>query len=185
MPDPDRLTAAQRTRLRKRADSLAGGAKGEDGGGELNIVPFLDILLNVLMFVLATSLATFTATIDVKAPEAPHGPRADAHPIGLNVVVMQGGFLVSAHGKRVGPGCTDEGAGLAVGSTGGDYDYAGLTACARRLKSEADLPEEQVIVAANPDIPYQAIIRTMDALRGGSPGAGDALFPDVRFAVPR
>jgi biopolymer transport protein TolR len=150
---PDRLTAAQRARVRKRANSLAGAAAGEEGAGELNVVPFLDILMNVLMFVLATSLATFTATIDVKAPEVPHGPRAESHPIGLNVVVMRDGFLVSAHGKRVGPGCIEEGAGLAVGSAGGDYDYAGLTACARRLKSEADLPEEQVIVAANPDVP--------------------------------
>ena len=72
--------------------------------------------------------------------------------LGLNVIVTRDGFVVSARGRRVGPGCTQEGPGLAVGTTGGDY------------------------------VPYQTIVRTMDALRR----TGDEdLFPDVRFAIPR
>jgi biopolymer transport protein ExbD len=175
------LSASQRARLRKRADSVA-AAGGDETGGELNVVPFLDILLNVLMFVLATSLVTFTSTIDSKPPEAPHRPKAEAPPLSLNVIVMREGFVVSARGRRVGPGCTEEGAGMTVGSRGGDYDYAGLTACARRLKDVAGLPEAQVVLAANPDVPYQTMIHTMDALRQSD---GKDLFPDVRFAVPR
>ncbi len=183
LPSPDRLSAAQRARLRKRADAVVGAAGGDEAGGELNIVPFLDILLNVLMFVLATSLVTFTATIDTRPPEAPSVRKGAENPaLGLNVIVMRDGFVVSAKGHRIGPGCTDEGAGMAVGSAGGDYDYAGLTACAKRLKQQVDIPEAQVVLAANPDVPYQTIVRTMDALRRSD---GHDLFPDVRFAVPR
>jgi hypothetical protein len=38
-----------------------------------------------------------------------------------------------------------------------------------------------VITAAN-DVRYDAIVRTMDAVRGGADGE---LFPDVSFGVPR
>src|SRR5258706_2827366 len=36
--------------------------------GELNVVPFLDIIINVMMFVLATLAVTFTSTADVSPP---------------------------------------------------------------------------------------------------------------------
>ena len=177
-----RLSAGQRARVRKQAGASANAGASEEGG-ELNIVPFLDILLNVLMFVLATTLVTFTASIDTTPPRTPRGPvEVRAPALGLNVIVTRDGFVVSARGRRVGPRCTQEGPGLAVGTTGGDYDYAGLTACAKRIKTSADDPEAQVTLAANPDVPYQTIVRTMDALRR----TGDEdLFPDVRFAIPR
>ena len=41
---------------------------GEEEGGELNIVPFLDILTNVMVFVLASLAAVFTVSLVVSAP---------------------------------------------------------------------------------------------------------------------
>jgi len=61
MPDTEKLSAAQRSKVRRlsRPRELA----PDEEGGELNIVPFLDIITNVLMFVLATiSVTTGTAT---------------------------------------------------------------------------------------------------------------------------
>ena len=40
----------------------------DEEGGELNIVPFLDIIVNILIFVLATVAVTFTATITTTPP---------------------------------------------------------------------------------------------------------------------
>ncbi len=44
-------------------------APQDEGGGELNVVPFLDIILNVLMFVLATLAVTFTTRLEVSPPK--------------------------------------------------------------------------------------------------------------------
>jgi biopolymer transport protein ExbD len=156
-------------------------APHDDGGGELNVVPFLDIIMNVLMFVLATLAVTFTTRLEVSPPKRDvRGPHADA--LGLNVAVLHEGFLVSARGQRVGQGCDGPGPGLAVASKApGDLDYAGLTACVAHLKAHSAGEKDVVITAAN-DVPYDAIVHTMDAVRGGP---GEELFPDVSFGVPR
>ena len=87
-------------------------APQDEGGGELNVVPFLDIIMNVLMFVLATLAVTFTTRLDASPPERDaRGPHADV--LGLDVAVLHEGFLVSARGQRVGQGCDGPGPGLA------------------------------------------------------------------------
>jgi len=154
-----------------------------DQAGELNVVPFLDILLNVLMFVLATVAVTFTTALDA-APANKDGPRGtQSGGLALNVAVLHDGFLVSARGQRMGQGCEAQGSGPAVGRTAeGERDYDGLTSCVRRLKALAPEDRDVVITASN-DIQYDAIVHTMDAVRGG--GAGEELFPAVSFGVPR
>ena len=69
-----------------------------------------------------------------------------------------------------------------VALSGQKYDVAGLTRCARRLKDEvpdADT-ERQVLVTANPNVPFQEVVRVMDALRRDEKGE---LFPKVVFTV--
>jgi biopolymer transport protein TolR len=151
--------------------------------GELNVVPFLDILLNVLMFVLATIAVTFTTRLDASLASkgSPIGSRSEG--LALTVAVLQDGFVVSARGQRMAEGCEVVGAGLAVGRTvEGERDYDGLTSCVRRLKAAAPEGDREVVITAANDIRYDAIIRTVDAMRGG---AEEELFPDVSFAVPR
>jgi len=153
------------------------------GSGELNVVPFLDILLNVLMFVLATIAVTFTTKLDAEfvKGQGPRGPMAET--LALNIAVLREGFVVSARGQRVGQGCEGPGVGLAVGRTrDGERDYEALTSCVRRLKAVAPEGDRDVVITAANDIRYDAIIRTVDAVRGG---AEDELFPQVSFAVPR
>ena len=67
-PNPDKLSAAQRSKIRRLA-TPKDAEEGEEAG-ELNIVPFLDIIMNVLMFVLATISVTFTTLIDTQPPRA-------------------------------------------------------------------------------------------------------------------
>jgi biopolymer transport protein ExbD len=50
------------------------------------------------------------------------------------------------------------------------------------LKAQASAGEKDVVITAANDVPYDAIIHTMDALRSS---AGEELFPDVSFGVPR
>jgi biopolymer transport protein TolR len=189
MPDTEKLSAAQRSKVRRlsRAPEFA----PDEEGGELNIVPFLDIITNVLMFVLATISVTFTTMIDSQPPRASgSNARPPTKPsLSLNIVVIDKGFIVSAFGQRIGEGCQGPGSGLAVGlktSDGReDYDYTSLTSCAKRLKNQvAEAADETAAtLTANKDVPYQVIISTIDAIRRSDDG--QELFPDINFGVPK
>ena len=69
----EQLSSAQRSKIRRLSQPKHPDA-GEEAG-ELNIIPFLDIIMNVLMFVLATVSVTFTATIDTYPPKLGGGGR--------------------------------------------------------------------------------------------------------------
>ncbi|MCA9587173.1 MAG: biopolymer transporter ExbD [Myxococcales bacterium] len=180
----EKLSAAQRSKIRRLSEPKE--LSPDEEGGELNIVPFLDIIMNVLMFVLATVSVTFTATIDTFPPRAGSGARAPTTPtLGLTILVVPDGFSVKAQGGNVAPGCQDTGPGLALARKGADYDYDGLKKCVARLKTASpDFKDESsVTISANPQIPYQVIISTMDAVRKDE--AGEELFPEVQFGLAR
>lgn len=170
----DPLSAFQRNKIR-RLSSPDAPLPGEEGGGEINVVPFLDIITNVLMFVLATLAITFTATIDTSPPRGsvrgPSEPKLD-----LTVLIVEDGFSIKAKGGNVAPGCTGTGPGLAVGGR----NYAALKSCVSKIDR---LGEHTVTITANPNVPYDVVIATTDALRTSVDG--DPLFPDVVFAIAR
>lgn len=194
----EQLSASQRSKIRKL--SAPKELAPDEEAGELNIVPFLDIVMNVLMFVLATISVTFTATIDTAPPKA-GGGRANANQapsLGLTVIIVADGFSMKAKGGNVAPGCNDLGSGIAIPKKGpNEYDYAGLKACAFKMKGTSpDFKDErQVTISANPNIPYSTIIATMDALRLRDLAPGEViaekdadkqlLFPDVMFGLAR
>src|SRR6476469_11079264 len=111
--ETERLSAAQRSKIRRL--SAPRELAPDEAGGELNIVPFLDIITNVLMFVLATVTVTFTATIDTYPPRAGSGARAPTTPtLGLTILIVPDGFSMKARGGNVAPGCADTGPGIAI-----------------------------------------------------------------------
>ncbi|WP_394837207.1 biopolymer transporter ExbD [Pendulispora rubella] len=185
----ERLSAYQRSKIRRLSQPKE--LAPDEEGGELNIVPFLDIITNVMMFVLATITVTFTATIDSFPPRAGgSSARPPTTPtLGLTILVVPEGFSVKARGGNVAPGCDDVAPGLAVGKTGNEYDFAKLTACVQKLKaSSPDFKDEtSVTISGNPNIPYQTIISTIDAVRSVPDPSGKdlELFPDVSFGVAR
>ena len=187
MPEKDtNLSAGQRSKVR-RLSAPKQADEGEEAG-ELNIIPFLDIIMNVLMFVLATVAVTFTATIDSTPPSLGGKgvrPAVTANALNLAVFVVNEGFSLKAAGGNIATGCSSPGPGLAVPKAGNEYDYATLTDCAKKLKdASADFKDEtQVTITANPQIDFQTIIKAIDALRRSKDG--EDLFPDVHFGVPR
>lgn len=160
----------------------------DEEGGELNIVPFLDIIVNILIFVLATVAVTFTATIET-TPPASRGKGVrdsiESKALNLTVLIVNDGFSIKASGGNVAPGCTGPGEGLAIPKRGGRYDYDKLTECAAKLKKASpDFADEtQVYLSANNGTDYQTLISAIDALRASS--KGEPLFTDVNFKVPR
>src|SRR5688572_25460451 len=157
------LTAQQRGKIRRMSQPRE--LAPDEEGGELNIVPFLDIIVNILIFVLATVVTTFTSTIETNPPAGKSaGVRASVPKDSLNltVLIVNDGFSLKASGGSVGAGCTGIGSGISVANRGATYDYAGLKKCAARLKNSnpAYDEEEQVTLMANPGIPYGTVVKT-------------------------
>ena len=155
--EPEKLSAGQRSKVRRL--SAPKELAADEEGGELNIVPFLDIIMNVLMFVLATVSVTFTATIDTFPPRAGgSSARPPSTPtLGFSVLISGDGFGLKASGGNVAPGCNGTGSGLAIPKVNSEYDYASLKVCANKLKHASPdfAGETQVIITASPNVPYQ------------------------------
>jgi biopolymer transport protein TolR len=169
--------------------------KEEEEGGELNIVPYLDILMNLIIFMLLsmTGLAAF-GILNVSAPNY-GGPTAgvapdpgDAPKLLLTVLVSKKGFFVAGAGAVLG----QEGEGQqptpntsgepTIPNKAGSFDYAALTGKMVEIKN-AFPQESKVIVGAESDIPYETLIQTMDAIREVSGRERRILFPDVTLAA--
>ena len=187
-----RLSAAQRSKIRRL--SAPKEASPDDGAGELNIVPFLDIIMNILMFVLATVAVVFTSTIETTPPSSGGGgvkllKKSDS--LNLTLIVTNDGVAIKAAGGNIAPGCDGIGAGIAIPAKahdpGGqpDLNYKALASCVLKLKNQSsDFKDEtQIRIMASNNINYDHIIGTMDAVRKAPDGT--PLFPDVLFAVPR
>ncbi|MCC6662249.1 MAG: biopolymer transporter ExbD [Polyangiaceae bacterium] len=180
------LTAAQRGRIRRLSQPRE--LSPDEEGGELNIVPFLDIIMNVLIFVLATIAVTFTATIDTTPPASQSGgvrSSVESTALNLTIFIVNEGFSLKASGGNIAPGCEGAGPGITIPKKGNQYDFELLNTCAARLKKaspEFD-DETQVFITANPGTEYQTIVQVLDAVR--TTPQGESLFTDANFKVPR
>ncbi len=204
-----KFTAAQHAIISKRARAKEHGP--DDGGGELNIIPFLDIIMNVLMFLLATIATVFTATIPVPAPTSSNRPAGAQQQERLNITVKisPSGYIVGAGGGFLMPGCTTVGAATVTvpnrGSADEDghtQDFAALTQCMQAIRRQwaTEVANDHSInVSPNGEIPYGVLVKTIDAVRESRPGAcriaedgrggdfsnQDCLFPEVTLGVLR
>lgn len=166
--------------------------------GELNLVPYLDIVTNVIMFLMmTTTFAAALTNINVSAPNRAQGGSGDnsqqpRNELNLTVSISEKGFTIACSGGVMFEGCklapngefTDCAPGNKVPtlpSKNGQYDYAGLTKKMREIKSNSAASNEtKVIVNANPEIVYEILVNTMDAIRNDGP---KLLFPDVLLAA--
>jgi biopolymer transport protein TolR len=188
---PQRL----RTRLRKIREH---GEEMAEEGGELNLVPYLDIVTNVIMFMLATT--TFAAAlgdINVSSPttasvaqlqnQPPPEPKQE---LNLAVSISDKGFTIASSGTVLYSGFSFDGAGNLVQPAGGtlptvpkkgtEFDYEGLAQAMQRIKSSpAARDETKVIINANPDIIYEVVVQVMDACRGKLTPKTDPDHPGV------
>jgi biopolymer transport protein TolR len=159
--------------------------------GELNIVPYLDILMNLIMFMLLsiTGLSAF-GILNVNAPN--YGPAAQVTDEGdkpkllLSVLISKKGFYVAATGgvlgQQQGPSNPAEAPPSIPKTAVGEYDYTALTQSMVNVKK--DFPSEsKVIVGAEGDIPYEVLVQTMDAIRETPGKDRKLLFTDVTLGA--
>jgi biopolymer transport protein ExbD len=161
---------------------------------ELNLVPYLDIMVNLVMFMLLsmTGFITFQM-VNVNMPDlSAEGigtppPKPAAENLTLNLSVSTKGFYIAANVGVVSgdQAATDDKSKpptipLKPNAKGEmDYDYATLTSKMQELKAKFPATT-QYFLAADKAVKYDVIIHTMDATRGDSQ---HVLFPDVAFAA--
>lgn len=182
-----KLTPQQRSYIRRR--SKWHEPDPSETSTELNIIPFLDVVVNLIMFLLATSEAVLAiAQIEAQLPELGRGKstgsRGAEPSLNLNVTITNAGVIVTGSGGKLAPGCQDTASGrvLTVPKKGKDYDWPALTKCVTSIKSVPQFAdEEQVIIGADPMVEYIHVISAMDALRGED--ENKELFPKVLLSA--
>lgn len=176
---PQRL----RTKMRKIREM---GEEMAEEGGELNLIPYLDIVTNVLMFLLATvTFAAALGDINVTSPTTSNAvsvaqtpPEQPKNDLNLTVSISDKGFTIAASGAVLYQGFSFDRAGNLVQPPGnvlptvpkkasGEFDYDLLAQKMLEIKrSPSAAGETKVIVNANPEIVYDVIVQVLDACRG-------------------
>lgn len=186
-----KLTPKQRAFVRAR--SKVASEEGIDG--ELNIIPFLDIVINLIMFLLmvTASIASYTQVATAMPDQSPSpttGPNPAAR-LGLSVVLTESGIHVATSHSQLAADC-ESGAlpgAPTIPTQFGAYDWEALRTCVAHVRDVAEsagvefrnsIGQGQVTLSADPLVEYQSVIHAMDALRVHE---GRSLFPAVLLSA--
>jgi biopolymer transport protein ExbD len=152
---------------------MAGGGGGTE---ELNLVPYLDVMVNLIVFMI-----TITAYI-VQMKESPVLP--PAYDGGGGSTGEQKPFItvaITSQGYSLIGGGSAEGQMPAIPKKGGAYDSKALTATVKQVKAQIPNLSDNIVLMADPTTRYSDVIQAMDAVRFD--GSGDkVLFNGVTFA---
>lgn len=153
----------------------------EEEAGELNLVPYMDIVTNIIIFLLASMINQVSlANINVSVPSISGGgasaedtPPPEKPPLNLTVSVGATGFTVAAAGGVL---------PIVPKLPNGQYDYKSLTVKLKEIKAAPEnATETKANFSADASIPYDIVVETLDAMR--TTEEGKILFPDVAFAA--
>ena len=151
-----------------------------DATGELSLVPYLDIVVNVVMFLLATSVVAIPMSqIAVDSPGVCRAPPCVRPSDPVTVAITRSGFRVSTSLGSLAPGCRAPGPGPSVPLADDAHDFEGLSRCALEIRRGRAEPAS-LVLTADERIPYETVVRTMDAVRERD---GLPLFPDVSLSA--
>ena len=168
----------------------------EEHTGELNIVPYLDVVVNLVMFMLLSMTGLITlGVLNVSAPKiggeaGAAGEKPEKPPLLLTVAIGRQGFYVAGAGGVLGKDAATPDANRppTIPLREGKYDYASLSEQMKKIKDQ--FPNETaVILSADPDVVYDILIQTMDACREASVKGADGkierkpLFFDVSLSL--
>ncbi len=143
----------------------------EEHMGELNIVPYLDVVVNLVMFMLLSMTGLISlGVLNVSSPQITTETAAaapeNAPKLLLTVGIGRQGFYISGAegvlGADAAEGARDRPPSIPLKA--GAYDYAALNAELVKVK-ERFPGETQVILNADMDVVYDTLVQTMDACR--------------------
>lgn len=152
---------------------MAGGSGTED----LNLIPYMDVMVNLIMFmlVLVAVLVEFKET-PVLAPsycDGCGGGKGEQIPF-VTVAVTREGYKLLGGGDAEG--------GVEIPKAGGRYDTRALTRNLKQLKVQIPKLSDNLVLMADGGVKYEDIIATMDAARFDGTPDRPPLFNGITFA---
>jgi biopolymer transport protein ExbD len=152
----------------------------EEEHTEINLVPYMDIVTNIIIFLLASVINQVPlGTVNVSSPTF-GGGAGDGTPekpaLNLTVTVGNTGFTLAGSGGVMPP--------IPKLPTG-DYDYPALTVKLTEIKKQFS-EETKATFNADAVTPYDTVVKTLDAMRtykDDKDGNEKELFPDIVFAA--
>ena len=149
--------------------------EAEEETGEINLVPYMDIVTNIIIFLLASVVHQVPlGTVNVSSPTfgpGAGGGETEKPALNLTVTVGASGFTLAGTGGVMPP---------IPKLPNSQYDFQALTAKLEEIKKEfAD--ETKATFNADAITPYETVVQTLDAMREDK--AGKILFPDIVFAA--
>jgi biopolymer transport protein ExbD len=164
-----RQVRAAMRRLRTEYD------EAEEETGEINLVPYMDIVTNIILLLASVVQQVPLGNVNVSSPTIGQGAAAEAQPekppLNLTVTMAGNGFIIAGSGAVIDP---------ILRLPNGQYDYDGLTNKLGEIK-KMEPSETKATFNADATIPYEQVVRTLDAMREDK--AGKMLFPDIIFAA--
>lgn len=118
------------------------GGDNDEPISEINIVPFVDIILVVLIIFMVTTPFIMKPSINVNLPKAGSGD--ESTPSELTVSITSDG-IVSLNGKL--------------------SDEATITAYSKDMAAKK--PEVQAIISADKEVPHGRVVAIIDAVKSG------------------
>jgi hypothetical protein len=153
-----------------RRDALARARARADAAGDVDLVPVMNLVAMLIPLLLLSSRLGGLAVIDTEPAVQAGGTAAD-----VQLTVRADGFDVDGPTAlaplRCVPGpCPDS----------ERWPYAALTAALADVR-EAQPDARRLVLVAEPEVPYDVIVRAMDAARTDArdPAAPRPLFPQV------
>jgi biopolymer transport protein ExbD len=152
----------------------------EEEAGEINLVPYMDIVTNIIIFLLASVVNQVAlGNVNVSVPALSSGgsgaieDKPEKPPLNLTVTVGATGFTIAASGGVL----------PVIGKLpNGQYNYKELTTKLLEIKSAPDNHDEtKVNFNADANTSYDIVVATLDAMRQDD--SGKVLFPDVAFSA--
>ena len=146
------------------------------GGGEqdLNLVPYMDIMVNLIMFmIVVTAYVIELREAPVLAPSygTPGGGAGDEKPKPyLTVAISTKSIAILSSGEEPASELTKQ---------GDKYPYAELTQTLRAYKTQYTVADN-IVLTADATVPYSVLVAAMDAARQDS---GGPLFPGVTLGL--
>lgn len=112
----------------------------DDAISAINVTPFVDVVLVLLIVLMVTSTQIVRAQLMVDLPEAASG--GDAVPSTLNVTLLADGSMLL------------------------DGSPSDLETLARTVRDEkADDPDIQAVIAADKGVPYGSVVEVIDTVK--------------------
>jgi biopolymer transport protein ExbD len=136
---------------------------------ELNITAFMNLMVVLVPFLLITAVFSRITILELNLPTSAQAGKSQKQSLQLEVIVRAGELVVA---DRSG------GALKRLKARAGVYPLAELTSYLEKIKER--FPNKQdITLLLEPNVPYDALVQIMDAVRLDTKTARAALFPQI------